>query len=81
MSDVNGENFPAVAARDDRLVWVDLEMTGLDLERHVIVEVAALVTDANLNILGEGWIWWFMPRKMNWRRWMTLSAICMIPPG
>ena len=54
MSDVNGDNFPTVAARDDRLVWVDLEMTGLDLERHVIVEVAALVTDANLNILGEG---------------------------
>ena len=48
------ENFPRVVARDDRLVWVDLEMTGLDLERHVIVEVAALVTDANLNILGEG---------------------------
>ncbi|WP_042440512.1 oligoribonuclease [Corynebacterium halotolerans] len=41
-------------AKHDRLVWVDLEMTGLDLERHVIVEVAALVTDADLNILGEG---------------------------
>jgi|SRR5699024_3320191 len=56
MSDTveNGDNYPSVAARDDRLVWVDLEMTGLDLERHVIVEVAALVTDANLNILGEG---------------------------
>lgn len=45
---------PTVAARDNRLVWVDLEMTGLDLERHVIVEVAALVTDANLNVVGEG---------------------------
>ncbi len=54
MSDVNGDIFPPVAARDDRLVWVDLEMTGLDLKRHVIVEVAALVTDANLNVLGEG---------------------------
>lgn len=44
----------AVAAKDDRIVWVDLEMTGLDTSRHVIVEVAALVTDANLNILDEG---------------------------
>ncbi|GAB3692048.1 oligoribonuclease [Corynebacterium nasicanis] len=43
-----------IAAKNDRLVWVDLEMTGLDPERHVIVEVAALVTDANLQIIGEG---------------------------
>ncbi len=43
-----------VPAKSNRLVWVDLEMTGLDPERHVIVEVAALVTDADLNILGEG---------------------------
>ena len=42
------------AAKNDRIVWVDLEMTGLDLARHVIVEVAAVVTDAELNILGEG---------------------------
>lgn len=40
--------------KDDRLVWVDLEMTGLDPQRHVIVEVAALITDAELNIIGEG---------------------------
>lgn len=43
-----------IPAKNDRLVWMDLEMTGLDLSRHVIVEVAALVTDAELNILGEG---------------------------
>lgn len=48
------ENSTKVAAKNDRLVWVDLEMTGLDVHRHVIVEVAALVTDADLNILGEG---------------------------
>jgi oligoribonuclease len=33
---------------DDRLVWLDLEMTGLDIRRHVIVEIAALVTDSAL---------------------------------
>lgn len=43
-----------VPAKNDRIVWVDLEMTGLDTSRHVIVEVAALVTDAQLEILDEG---------------------------
>src|SRR4029077_13421954 len=36
------------------LVWMDLEMTGLDPARHVIVEIATLVTDDDLNILQEG---------------------------
>ena len=36
------------------LVWMDLEMTGLDPRRHVIVEIATLVTDDELNIVAEG---------------------------
>jgi oligoribonuclease len=36
------------------MVWVDCEMTGLDLVEDALVEVAALVTDADLNVLGEG---------------------------
>ena len=36
------------------LVWMDLEMTGLDPSRHVIVEIATLVTDDNLEMVGEG---------------------------
>ena len=36
------------------LIWIDLEMTGLNPERHVIIEIAVLVTDKNLNILAEG---------------------------
>lgn len=43
-----------VHPKNDRLVWIDLEMTGLELDSHVIVEVAALITDADLNIIGEG---------------------------
>jgi oligoribonuclease len=39
---------------DDRLVWIDLEMTGLDVRRHVIVEIAVLVTDATLTPLDAG---------------------------
>ena len=38
----------------DLLVWIDCEMTGLDLDKDALIEVAALVTDANLNILGGG---------------------------
>ncbi|HXY92156.1 MAG TPA: oligoribonuclease [Acidimicrobiia bacterium] len=40
--------------RDDRFVWLDLEMTGLDVTRHAIVEIAALVTDSNLEPLDAG---------------------------
>ncbi|WP_413722078.1 oligoribonuclease [Sodalis sp. RH23] len=39
---------------DNNLIWIDLEMTGLDPERDRIIEIASLVTDANLNILAEG---------------------------
>jgi len=38
----------------DRLVWIDCEMTGLDVGTDLLVEVAALVTDSELNVLGEG---------------------------
>jgi oligoribonuclease len=43
-----------MANGDDRLVWIDLEMTGLDVERHVIVEIACLVTDAELELVDDG---------------------------
>jgi oligoribonuclease len=39
---------------NDRLVWIDCEMTGLDLQRDALIEIAVLVTDGELNILGEG---------------------------
>jgi oligoribonuclease len=38
----------------DRLVWIDCEMTGLDLRRDALIEVAALVTDADLTLLDPG---------------------------
>ena len=38
----------------DRLVWIDCEMTGLDPVADALVEVAALVTDYDLNVLGDG---------------------------
>jgi len=37
-----------------RLIWIDLEMTGLDTDQDRIIEIATIVTDENLNILAEG---------------------------
>ena len=39
---------------NDRIVWIDCEMTGLDLQADALVEVAAVVTDSELNVLGDG---------------------------
>jgi oligoribonuclease len=39
---------------NDRLVWIDCEMTGLDLRADALIEVAALVTDFDLTVIGEG---------------------------
>src|SRR5680860_484485 len=38
----------------DNLVWIDCEMTGLSLETDALIEVAALVTDFELNVIGDG---------------------------
>jgi oligoribonuclease len=39
---------------NDRMVWIDCEMTGLSLRDDALIEVAALVTDSELNVLGDG---------------------------
>ncbi len=43
-----------MTANASNLIWIDLEMTGLDPEQDRIIEIATLVTDADLNILAEG---------------------------
>ncbi|BBI73560.2 hypothetical protein HAALTHF_30860n [Vreelandella aquamarina] len=42
------------APRSDLLVWIDLEMTGLEPDKERIIEVATLITDAQLNVVAEG---------------------------
>ncbi|CAK6977181.1 small fragment nuclease [Scomber scombrus] len=42
------------SAMSQRMVWVDLEMTGLDIEKDKIIEMACIITDSDLNILAEG---------------------------
>ncbi len=46
--------LPTVNAVRDELVWIDCEMTGLDLSSDKLIEIAVLVTDGDLNILGDG---------------------------
>ena len=43
-----------MANENPPLIWIDCEMTGLSLEKDALVEIAVLVTDADLNVLGEG---------------------------
>ncbi|NLO80090.1 MAG: oligoribonuclease [Xanthomonadaceae bacterium] len=43
-----------MAQSPDNLIWIDLEMTGLDTEKDRIIEIATVVTDSQLNILAEG---------------------------
>ncbi|MCV6627949.1 MAG: oligoribonuclease [Cellvibrionaceae bacterium] len=43
-----------MAVAQSNLIWIDLEMTGLVPEQDVIIEIATIVTDADLNILAEG---------------------------
>ena len=38
----------------DNLVWIDLEMTGLDPDKEKIIEIATLITDSDLNVISEG---------------------------
>lgn len=45
---------PRAGRRKDLFVWVDCEMTGLDPTRHVLVEIATIVTDFDLNIIAQG---------------------------
>lgn len=47
-------NTPNQVSKNDRIVWADCEMTGLDPDQHVLVEIAVIVTDAQLNPLDEG---------------------------
>lgn len=52
---------------EQNLIWIDLEMTGLDPTHDRIIEIATLVTDANLNILAEGRSWPFISPMRSWR--------------
>lgn len=61
MSQANGTEAPVAEQQREplrpnefNLVWVDMEMTGLDPDKDRIIEIAVIVTDSNLNVLGAG---------------------------
>src|SRR5690606_27443613 len=51
---VHTDRIAAMSSTSDRLVWIDCEMTGLDVEVDELVEVAVVVTDFDLNLLHPG---------------------------
>ncbi|MBY6028138.1 oligoribonuclease [Halomonas sp. DP8Y7-1] len=53
MADASAAQAPTTP-RSDLLIWIDLEMTGLDPQRERIIEVATLITDGDLNVIAEG---------------------------
>lgn len=50
----DGEAMSDKTGQEHRLIWIDLEMTGLDTDRDSILEIATIVTDAQLQVLAEG---------------------------
>lgn len=54
MSSNTSSRSVSSSAMSQRMVWVDLEMTGLDIEKDQIIEMACIITDSDLNILAEG---------------------------
>ncbi len=48
------KTYPLNNNPDKNLIWLDLEMTGLEPEQHRIIEIATIVTDNNLNVIAEG---------------------------
>ncbi len=53
-TDMQANNAAAARANELNLIWVDMEMTGLDPDNDRIIEVAVVVTDSELNVLAEG---------------------------
>jgi len=51
---MNQEASLSKSQKDKNLIWIDLEMTGLDTQQDQIIEIATIVTDSELNILAEG---------------------------
>jgi oligoribonuclease len=56
-----------MANEQPNLIWIDCEMTGLSLEKDVLVEIAVLVTDSDLNVIGEVWTLSSRRAPSSWR--------------
>ena len=71
----------ASANQEGRLIWIDLEMTGLDTDRDSIIEIATIVTDSQLNILAEGPELAIRAFAVDaWKRWTSGTATSTASP-
>ncbi len=70
------DNVPGMTAAtdDNQLVWIDLEMTGLEIDRDVIVEIACIVTDSDLHASTTASRSSCTPTTTCSRRWATSST-------
>jgi len=68
-------------SQSDNLVWMDLEMTGLEPERDVIIEIATIVTDGDLNIIAEGQYLQFISRTFCSMVWMNGTPAPTVTQG
>lgn len=66
-------------AEGDRLVWIDLEMTGLDPEKERIIEMATIITDSELNVVAEGPVIAVHQPTACWMRWMNGAPTPTVP--
>ena len=63
---------PDMGDRSQRMVWIDLEMTGLDITKESIIEIATVITDSDLNILAQAdLILRLQSPKNYWLVWMN----------
>lgn len=66
-------------AEGDRLVWIDLEMTGLDPEKERIIEMATIITDSELNVVAEGRSLPCISPTVCWIRWTNGAPTPTVP--
>ena len=57
MSEKTSTPAPKAAPANEHLIWVDMEMSGLDPEKERILEIAVIVTDAHLNTIATAPVW------------------------